>query len=271
MTTPSGGERAAGTTGAPRRIDLNADMGEGFGPWVMGDDKAMFALVSSANIACGGHASDPETMFRTLSLAREHGVVTGAHPSYPDKEGFGRRRLPHPPNEIERFVAAQVGALMAIGALAGQPIAYVKPHGALGNVAAVDRPVAAAIVAAIRAIDPGLAVLAISGTMLEQVARDGGLRVFSEVFADRGYTAAGNLVPRGKPGALIHDDRLAARRLVAFLESGLMPTVSDRPVALKAQSICIHGDSPDAVAMARAVRAALTQSGVEIAPFLPPQ
>ncbi len=255
--------------GAQPSIDLNADMGEGFGPWLMGDDEAMFALVSSANIACGGHASDPETMFRTLTLARQHKVVTGAHPSYPDKEGFGRRRLPHRPEEIERFVAAQVGALMAIGALAGQPIAYVKPHGALGNVASVERPVAAAVVAAVRAVDPGLAMLAISGTTLEQVARDSGMPVFSEIFADRGYTAAGNLVPRGEPGALIHDGALAARRLVAFLESGKMPTVSDASVALQAHSICVHGDSPDAVAMARAIRAALTEQGFVIAPFLP--
>lgn len=261
MTTPSGG--------AARRIDLNADMGEGFGPWLMGDDEAMFALVSSANIACGGHASDPETMFRTLTLARDHGVVTGAHPSYPDKEGFGRRRLPHGPGEIERFVAAQVGALMAIGALVGQPITYVKPHGALGNVATVDTSVATAIIAAVRAVDPGLAMLAISGTVLEQVARDAGMQVFSEIFADRGYTASGNLVPRSEPGALIHDDRFAADRLVSFLKDGMMPTVSDAPVALQAHSICVHGDSPDAVAMARTVRDALMERGVEIAPFLP--
>ena len=266
MTTLS--DRGGRDAGTLRPIDLNADMGEGFGPWLMGDDEAMFALISSANIACGGHASDPETMFRTLSLARQHGVVTGAHPSYPDKEGFGRRRLPHGPGEIERFVAAQVGALMAIGALAGQPIAYVKPHGALGNVASVDRPVAEAIVAAVRAVDPGLAMLAISGTMLEHVARDSGMRVFSEIFADRGYTAEGNLVPRSEPGALIHDDDMAARRLITFLESGMMPTVSGEPIALEAQSICIHGDTPGAVAMARAVRAALDQQGFVVTPFM---
>ena len=262
-------ESSPSETGSLPTIDLNADMGEGFGPWLMGDDEAMFALVSSANVACGGHAGDPETMFRTLTLARQHKVVTGAHPSYPDKEGFGRRRMPHGADEIERFVAAQVGALMAVGALVGQRIAYVKPHGALGNVATVERPVAAAIVAAVRAVDPGLAMLAISGTMLEHVARDGGMQVFSEIFADRGYTAAGNLVPRSEPGALIHDGAFAARRLVAFLESGMMPTVSDDPVALEAHSICVHGDSPDAVDMARAVRTALTQRGFAIAPFLP--
>ncbi len=249
-------------------IDLNADLGEGFGPWTMGDDAAMLDIVSSANVACGGHASDPETMFRTLSLAKARGVVTGAHPSYPDKEGFGRRRLPFAPAEIERFVAAQTGALMAIGALVGQPIAYVKPHGALGNVASEDRAVAVAIVRAVRAVDPGLAILAISGTVLEAVARDGGIAVFSEIFADRGYTPAGNLVPRSEPGAMLHDPEQAASRLLSFLASGQMPTVGGAPVALAAQSVCIHGDSPDAVAMARHIRDALQARGLAVSAFV---
>ncbi len=248
-------------------IDLNADLGEGFGPWTMGDDAAMLDVVSSANVACGGHASDPETMFRTLTLAKARGVVTGAHPSYPDKEGFGRRRLPFAPAEIERFLAAQTGALMAIGALVGQPIAYVKPHGALGNVASEDRAVAAAIVRAVRAVDGGLSILAISGTVLETVARESGVAVFSEIFADRGYTPAGNLVPRSEPGAMIHDPEQATQRLLAFLDSGAMPTVGGASVALAAQSVCIHGDSPAAVAMARHVRAALGDRGIAVAPF----
>ena len=250
-----------------RTIDLNADLGEGYGPWTMGDDAAMFDVVTSANIACGGHASDPETMYRTLMLARERGIVVGAHPSYPDKEGFGRRRLPYPPAEIERFVAAQVGALIAIGALAGVRVAYVKPHGALANVASEDRAVAAAIVRSVRAVDRGLSILVISGTMLETVAREAGARVFSEIFADRGYTPGGNLVPRSEPGALIHDAGEATARLIGFLETGLMPTVGGDPVALAADSICIHGDNADAVAMARHVRDAFTARGLEIAPF----
>ncbi|KAB7647601.1 LamB/YcsF family protein [Polymorphobacter fuscus] len=250
-------------------IDLNADLGEGYGPWTMGDDAAMLDVVSSANVACGGHASDPETMFRTLELAKARGVVTGAHPSYPDLAGFGRRRLPMPPAEIERFVAAQVGALIGVAALVGQPIAYVKPHGALANVAADEAPVAAAIVRAVRAIDPGLAVLAISGTVLERLARDAGVSVFSEVFADRGYAPAGTLVPRGTPGAMIADEGAAAARLFGFLDSGLMPTVGGDPVALAVDSVCIHGDSPHAVAMARHLRAAFVDRGIAIAPFLP--
>lgn len=252
-----------------RRIDLNADLGEGFGPWTMGDDAAMLALVSSANVACGGHAGDPDTMFRTLSLAKAHGVVTGAHPSYPDMPGFGRRRLPASPSEIERFVAAQTGALLGIAALVGQPIAYVKPHGALANVAADEAPVAEAIVRAVKAVDPRLAVLAISGTVLERVARDAGLAAFSEIFADRGYTATGTLVPRGSPGAMITDPAAAADRLFGFFASGAMPTAEGGSVTLAADSVCIHGDSPHAVAMARHLRAAFVAGGITIAPFLP--
>lgn len=251
-----------------RTIDLNADLGEGYGPWSIGDDAAMLELVSSANIACGGHASDPETMFRTLTLAKAHGVVTGAHPSYPDKEGFGRRRLPSTPAEIERFTAAQVGALMGIAALVGQPIAYVKPHGALANVAAEEAPVAQAIVNAVRAIDPNLALLAISGTLLEGLARDAGTPVFSEIFADRGYTPKGTLVPRGTPGAMIEDPDAATTRLFDFFASGVMPSVGGDPVALNADSVCIHGDSPHAVAMARHLRAAFTARGLTIKSFL---
>ena len=251
-------------------IDLNADLGEGYGPWSMGDDSAMLDLVTSANIACGGHASDPETMHRTLEAAKARAITVGAHPSYPDREGFGRRRLPATPGEIERFVAAQTGALIAIAALVGHPVRYVKPHGALANVASEDRAVAAAIVAAVRAIDPALALLAISGTVLEHVARDAGMRVFSEIFADRGYTPAGNLVPRGTPGAMIEDAGAAADRLVRFIDTGLMPTVGGDPVPLLAESICIHGDSAHAVSMARAVRDRLRADGLTIAPFLPP-
>ncbi|WBH17164.1 LamB/YcsF family protein [Sphingomonas radiodurans] len=249
-------------------IDLNADLGEGYGPWSMGDDAAMLGLVTSANVACGGHASDPETMFRTMVLARERGVVVGAHPSYPDLLGFGRRRLPATPAEIERFVAAQVGALIAVGALAGHPVRYVKPHGALANVAAAEREVADAIARAVRAVDPALAVLAISGTELQAAASTAGLWVFSEVFADRGYTAAGDLVPRSAPGALIHDADVAAGRLVSFLDSGEMPTVEGGSVRLAVDSICVHGDNPAAMAMAGRVREVLSKRGLTIAPFI---
>ncbi len=249
-------------------VDLNADLGEGYGPWNMGDDAAMLDIVTSANIACGGHASDPETMYRTLLLARERGIRVGAHPSYPDLAGFGRRRLPCTVGEVERFVAAQIGQLMAVAALAGTRVSYVKPHGALGNVAAVEADVAAAILRATRAVDAKLAVLAISGTVLEQLARAGGFEVFSEIFADRGYTAAGTLVPRSEPGALITDADAATGRILAFLDSGRMPAVDGSLVPLKVDSICIHGDSAHAVHMARHLKAALVAKGIAVRPFL---
>lgn len=249
-------------------IDLNADLGEGFGPWTMGDDAAMFALVTSANVACGGHASDPETMFRTLGLARDHDVVVGAHPSYPDLPGFGRRRMPASTAEIERFVAAQIGALLAIAALADHPVRYVKPHGALANVAAEERDVAEAIVRSVKTIDRDLAILAISGTQLEQAASQAGVQVFREIYADRAYTAAGQLAPRATPGAVIHDAEAAAARLVAFVDTGVMPTIEGGTIRLAADSVCVHGDNPAAVAMAKHVRSALEARGLTIAPFL---
>ncbi|THD85891.1 LamB/YcsF family protein [Aliigemmobacter aestuarii] len=251
-----------------RSIDLNSDLGESYGPWPMGDDAAMLSIVTSANVACGGHASDPETMFRTLTLARDRGVIVGAHPGYADREGFGRRIIPMTPAEIGRMVAAQIGALQAVAALAGTTVRYVKPHGALGNLAADDRTVAEAITAAVRAISPDLVVLAISGTELEHAARAAAAQVVSEIFADRGYLSTGRLVPRSRPDAMIHDAKAAADRLLAFLDSGLMPVVDGDPIPLAAQSICVHGDGPVAVAMAGEIRARLSAAGVAIAPFL---
>lgn len=250
------------------QIDLNSDLGEGFGPWTMGDDAAMLGIVSSANVACGGHASDPQTMHRTLQTAASHGVVVGAHPGYADREGFGRRIIPMRHEDIGLMVAAQVGSLQAIAALAGTQVRYVKPHGALGNLAADDAGVARAIVQAVRALPGSLAVLAISGTVLEHEARDAGLRVFSEVFADRGYLPNGRLVPRSQPGAMIHDIDPAIERLLRWLETGRMAVVGGEPIALAGHSICVHGDSPGAVDMARAIRQRLQAQGVAITPFL---
>ena len=250
------------------RIDLNSDLGEGFGPWRMGDDSAMLDIVTSANVAAGGHASDPETMFATLQTAAARGVVVGAHPGYPDREGFGRRIIPMAPAEIGRMVVAQTGALSALAQLAGTEIRYVKPHGALGNLAAADARVADAIAAAVGVLSPRLAILAISGTALEQAARGRGIAVFSEIFADRAYLPDGQLVPRSREGAVLHDPAAIADRLLAFLDSGLMPVIEGDPVRLAAQSICVHSDTPGAVAIARDLRERLTAAGVDIAPFL---
>ena len=249
------------------RIDLNADLGEGFGPWRLGDDAAMLEAVTSANVACGGHASDPDTMVETLELAKAHAVVVGAHPGYADPLGFGRRIIPMTPRQIEHMVATQIGALMGAAALAGHPVRYVKAHGALANLAADERAVADAVARAVAAISKDLALLAISGTELEPAGHACGLPVFSEVFADRAYLANGRLVPRGRAGAMIHDSTAAADRLVGFLQGGLMPTLDGAPLALKADSICLHGDSPRAVAMARDLRQRLTAAGITLAPF----
>jgi UPF0271 protein len=250
-----------------RRIDLNSDMGESYGPWKMGDDAGLMEVITSANIACGGHASDPETMFGTLTMARERGVVIGAHPGYPDREGFGRRIIPMSMAEIERMVAAQIGALMGVAALAGAKVRYVKAHGALGNFAADDRGVADAVARATKAVDPSLALLAISGTEIEPAGRDAGLTVVSEIFADRAYLANGRLMPRSRPGSVLHDPQAIAKRMVEVVQTGLMPSEGG-PIPLAAQSICVHGDTPGAVESARRVRAALEQAGVTLAPFV---
>ena len=251
-------------------IDLNSDLGEGYGPWPMGNDADMLGIVTSANIACGGHAGDAETMFATLTLARSNGVVAGAHPGYDDRPGFGRRIIPMLLGEIERMVATQIGALMGAAALAGVPVRYVKAHGALANLAADDRDVAGAVARATCAVSPDLALLALSGTELEGAGTAAGLQVFSEVFADRAYLPNGRLVPRSHPDAMIHDADIAARRLVAFLENSMMPTLDGPPVHLAAQSICVHGDSVGAVHMARHIRTAFGKAGISFAAFLPP-
>lgn len=252
------------------RIDLNSDLGEGYGPWAMGDDVKILDCVTSANIACGGHAGDPETMYRTLRLAVGRGVVVGAHPGYTDREGFGRRIIPMAPAEIGRMVLAQVGALAALARLAGTQVRYVKPHGALGNLAAADRDVAAAIATAIQAVDATLAVLAMSGTALEVAARELGLPVYSEIYADRAYLPNGQLVPRSQPGAVLHDVDEASGRLIAFLRSGRMPVVGGEPIPLAAHSVCVHGDNAESVLMAREIRARLQAEAVSVASFLAP-
>lgn len=250
-----------------RVVDLNSDLGESFGPWVMGNDAAMLDIVSSANVACGGHAGDPEVMYATLRLAAERGVMVGAHPGYADREGFGRRVIPMAPAEIGRMVAAQVGALQGVAALAGVTVRYVKAHGALANLAAERAEVAAAVAGAVAAMPGRLMLLAISGTELEVQGRKAGLDVVSEVFADRAYQANGQLVPRSQAGAVLHDPDAAAERMLRFLETGRMPVLGGGEVALAAGSICVHGDNPAAVEMARALRARLEGAGVSLRPF----
>jgi UPF0271 protein len=251
-----------------RKIDLNSDLGESYGPWPMGDDAAMLSIVNSANVACGGHASDPENMFKTLTLAAQHGVTVGAHPGYNDPIGFGRRIIPMSPAEIGRMVTAQIGALIAMATQVPTQVLYVKPHGALGNLAARDADVANEIVRVVKLIDPKLAILAVSGMQLEVAARAQDVPVYSEIFADRGYLSSGQLVPRDRDGAMIHDPKEAADRLLAFLETGKMPVIDGDPIELAAQSICVHGDGPTAVAMARYIQERLTGAGVTLTGFM---
>lgn len=251
-----------------RTIDLNADLGEGYGSYHCGDDAAMLDLVTSANIACGGHAGDPEIMAATFALARARGVAVGAHPGFPDLWGFGRRPMPFTPAEIERLVAYQVGAAQALATYSGHRIGYVKAHGALANLAAAEPAVAQAIARAISAVDRSLALLAIALTAQVPAGEAEGLDVHQEIFADRGYSEAGQLIPRGQPGAMIEVAQVAADRVLAMVEAGAIVTVAGTHLKTPIRSVCVHGDSKHAVATARAVRERLESAGIRLAPFV---
>lgn len=249
-------------------VDLNSDMGEGFGAYRMGDDAAMLSIVSSANIACGLHAGDPEIMAQTFSLAKEKGVAVGAHPGFPDLWGFGRRNIPFSAGEIERLVAYQIGAAQALATYAGHPITHVKAHGALGNLTQQDESVAQAVNNAIKAVDPKLVCLTIALGHQERLARDMGLSCRSEIFADRAYTDEGFLVHRSKPGAVIHDAATAAERVVRMVRNGAIETITGRAIVTPIDSICVHSDTPSAVGIAAKVRAGLEDAGITIRNFL---
>ena len=245
------------------RVDLNADLGEG-----AGDDAAMLAVVSSASIACGGHAGDAESMRSALDEAASNGVSVGAHPSFEDRSSFGRRMLRLSARELQVSLANQIETLITAAEATGSSVRYVKLHGALANQAGADREVARTVVETLDSLDASLPLLAISGTKLEMEAREAGLVAYSEVFADRGYRPDGQLVTRGEPGAMILDREEATERMLAFLETGLMPTVGGGPIPLAADSICVHGDNPAAAAMARALRSAIQGAGVKVRGFL---
>ncbi|MBW4791199.1 LamB/YcsF family protein [Pseudomonas tolaasii] len=249
------------------QIDLNSDMGEGFGAWRMGDDEAILDIVSSANVACGFHAGDPEIMAHTFAQAKARGVAVGAHPGYPDLWGFGRRIIPFSAAEIERLVAYQVGAALALSRYAGHPITYVKAHGALGNLTQTDASVATAIARAVKAVDPELICVTFAGGLLIPIANDLGLRTRAEVFADRAYTEEGHLLHRKEPGAVLHDAQFAARRMLRMVQAGGIETVSGRMLPVHIDTICVHSDTPGAISMAAQVRATLEQAGVAIKPF----
>lgn len=250
-------------------IDLNCDCGEGYGAYRMGDDAAMLDIVTSVNVACGFHAGDPEIMANTFAAAKAKGVAVGAHPGFLDLWGFGRRRLAHTAGEIERLVAYQIGAAGALAAYAGARLGHVKIHGALSNIACENEEIAQAIARAIAAVDRGLVFLVPAVTKLEQAGLTLGLTVAREIFADRAYTGAGLLVDRSRPGAVLHDADGAAARSADMVVEGAIITVSGERLKTSIDSICVHGDSPNAVAMARAVRGRLEQAGITLAPFGP--
>ncbi|MDO9416392.1 LamB/YcsF family protein [Pararhizobium sp.] len=249
-------------------VDLNSDMGEGFGAYRMGDDDAILKIVTSANIACGFHGGDPEIMASTFALAKKRGVAVGAHPGFPDLWGFGRRNIPFSVGEIERLVAYQIGAAQALSAYAGHPITYVKAHGALGNLTQQDADVAGAVNRAIKAVDPALKCLVIALGHQQRQAGDLGLTTVSEIFADRAYTDEGHLVHRSLPGAVIHDPAETAARVIRMVRAGAIETVTGRSLETSVDSICVHSDTPSAVAIARAVRDGLEADGITVQSFV---
>lgn len=247
-----------------KRTNLNADLGEGFGPWKMGDDAAMLDVVASANIACGGHAGDPDTMRRTVRLAHARGVSIGAHPGYPDLQGFGRRPMTLTAGELENRIASQIGALAGIAALEAARVTHVKPHGALNNLACVDRAVADTVCRAIRAVDQSLILLAPAASQLMVAGRAAGLPVVEEIFADRAYLPDGQLVPRARPDAMIHGAVACLAHVLAMLKAGALIAVDGSQVPTVIGSICVHGDGPDALAIARHLRQELSARGYRI-------
>lgn len=242
-------------------VDLNADLGEG-----APDDADLLALVSSANIACGWHAGDARLMQRTVAAALDRGVAIGAHPSYPDREHFGRREMQLKPDDVRADLIYQIGALAALVRAQGGALHHVKPHGALYNQAARDPVLADAIAAAVLDVDPSLALYGLAGSELLRAAVRAGLRPVAEVFADRGYRADGSLVPRSQPGALVDDVDEAVARTLRMVRDGTVQAVTGETVRLRADTVCLHGDGPHALAFARALRAALTAAGVDVRP-----
>ena len=248
-------------------IDLNADLGEGFGESRLAEDEALLDLVSSANVACGFHAGDVMTMCDTVRAARQRGVTIGAHPSYPDIPGFGRRELGLPAREVAHHVEYQLRALADVCSLHGARIAYVKPHGALYNRAAWDAKVADAIVNAIKKTNPALSLLGLPSSEMSRAAERAGIQFFNEAFIDRAYRKDGTLVPRSDPNAVIHDVQSAVQRAVMLVRMRSITAQDGSEVGIDAQSLCVHGDNPNAGGILRSLRARLESAGVIIAPF----
>jgi UPF0271 protein len=247
------------------RVDLNSDLGESFGAWKMGDDDAMLGIVTSASVACGWHAGDPVVMHRACEMAKENGVAIGAHPSFNDLWGFGRRVIRGTSfSDLEKQIAYQIGALQGVAAMVGHKVTHVKAHGALGNLINDEDDFALAMARAIKAVDRDLVFIVMPGRPTVAAAEKVGIPMLQEIFADRAYLDNGQLVMRGQPGAMIHDVDVAAERIVRALADNVMISVTGNKVPVKIDTICVHGDTPTAVEMARQLRQRLQQAGVEL-------
>ncbi|MEZ5885144.1 MAG: 5-oxoprolinase subunit PxpA [Paracoccaceae bacterium] len=249
-------------------IDLNSDLGESFGPWPMGDDAALLAIVTSANVACGFHAGDPAGILRTLHEAARRGIAVGAHVGYRDLAGFGRRNMDPSSEELVGDTIYQIGALQGLARAAGTQVRYVKPHGALYNTIAQDARQAADVIAAIRAVDPSLVLMGLAGAPILAQARAAGLRVVAEAFADRAYNPDGSLVSRSLPGAVLHDPETIAARVIRLATEGRVTAIDGSEISIEAQSVCVHGDTPEAVEIAQALRDRLVGQGIALEPFV---
>ncbi|HOI95186.1 MAG TPA: 5-oxoprolinase subunit PxpA [Syntrophobacter fumaroxidans] len=246
------------------RTDINCDMGESFGSYRIGEDEKVMPCITSANVACGWHAGDPMIMARTLELAARHGVAVGAHPGYPDLLGYGRRNLETFPGEVRNYILYQIGALAAFAGAAGVKLQHVKPHGAMYNLAARDERTAKEVIEAVKAYDPGLILVTLAGSLCARMAADAGLRVAAEVFPDRAYLSTGQLAPRSMPGAVIHDPEQVKERVLRLVRTGMMTSIDGRDLALRADTLCVHGDNPGACLLAASIREALETSGVRV-------
>ncbi|ATG36769.1 LamB/YcsF family protein [Phaeobacter piscinae] len=250
-----------------KTVDLNADMGESFGPWTMGDDAALLDVVSSANIACGFHAGDPDVMAATMARARDHGVGIGAHPGFDDLQGFGRRRMQVPQGTLANMIRYQLGAAQGMARAAGTKVRHLKLHGALSNMASVDHAMARACYEAALELDPDLIIMVLAATAMEEVVRELGCNWCGEIFADRAYNDDGTLVDRSLPGAVIHDPAIAGPRILQMVQEGAIITESGARIPTAIDTICLHGDTPTAVQLARSVRQSLSEGGIEVRAF----
>jgi UPF0271 protein len=249
------------------KIDLNCDVGESFGAYKLGFDEEIIKHVSSVNIACGFHAGDPAVMQQTIKLAKTYGVKVGAHPGYPDLPGFGRRNMAMAPAEVKSCLIYQIGALQAFARVEGLELQHVKPHGALYNMAVEDPKLAQAIAEAVRSLDEGLILVVLAGSAWVDIAKEQGLRVAQEAFGDRAYSADGSLVPRSRPGAVINDKKKVAERVIRMIEEGRVKAITGENITIKADTICLHGDTPGVLELAIHLRGALQNRGINVAPL----